>query len=74
MTRWYCDICGVEITEEPRARIRKLYREKLMVEVVTGLRPVWNGGHFCTACVIAAVNEGEPITESGAVQINIEGA
>ena len=70
MTKFFCDICGQEITPATRAagsadatRLTSTIcgkganiKNRLTVEVTTGLNDTWNAGHFCKYCILEAVN------------------
>ena len=71
MTKHFCDMCGVELTDEnvqsgaptddtahPKRLGGKYSRQggvTLMFHVTTGLNNAWNDGEFCRNCVLDAV-------------------
>ena len=54
MIRFFCDVCGAEITGSASGRlIGRLGR--LTVEVMSAIDGVWNGGQVCADCMKKAV-------------------
>ena len=57
MLKYFCDICGKDITDYRASRL--VGRSgRLTVEVMTAIDGTWNGGHACEDCVKAAVLAG----------------
>ena len=56
MIRYFCDVCGKEITREmPDNRRLTAEAGRLRIEVVTAIDNAWNGGHVCHDCIRAAI-------------------
>lgn len=66
MTRNYCDGCGTRLNKKTTgnrnalSRLAHAPKRGLMFEIITGRDGVWNGGEYCTNCIIKAVNKRKP--------------
>lgn len=60
-TKFYCDVCGNEVTHT--GRVRRLLG-KVMVEIMVRYENTWNAGHVCDACVLHVANTGRPAKEN----------
>jgi len=75
MIKYFCDCCGVEITQEnklPEGRMKTAVYAKdvklktqMTVEVITGLNEVYNTGDFCKHCVLDALKDLDDRPEEG---------
>jgi hypothetical protein len=68
MVKYFCDMCGVEITDDnhPQGgfncskRLGATLEQKgvtLKVEIITGKDGVSNAGAFCLHCILQALNK-----------------
>ena len=55
MIRVFCDSCDAPVTTTER--VKYWGSGDISVEVMTGWKGVWNGGHLCRRCIWAAVRE-----------------
>lgn len=55
MVKFFCDVCGADITGHANDRL-KGRTGRISFEVITGVDGIWNGGHICRQCLIAAIN------------------
>lgn len=58
--KYFCDVCRKELKPSERDRLTRVLG-KLKVQVMQCLRGVWNGGNFCHACILKAVNDGKDV-------------
>lgn len=57
MVKYFCDICGKEIPPDAESHKRlKRTVGRLSFEVLTAIDSVWNAGHVCHDCIVAAIN------------------
>lgn len=54
MIKYFCDICGKELSRQNQGRI-KVRRGRVSVEVMTALDDGWNSGHLCHDCIIDVI-------------------
>jgi hypothetical protein len=54
MVKYFCDICGAEMSREDRGRI-KVRRGRVSVEIMTALDNRWNDGQICHNCIVDVV-------------------
>lgn len=72
MIKYFCDLCGAEISEQNRPRggtvPGRLGVEKVdsknpdrmfEIEVITGVNRCWNNGELCKYCIIDMINEAD---------------
>ena len=57
IAHYTCDRCGYKMKPADHERI-KVEFEGVLVEIISGWKNVWNGGHICHRCVRAAVKHG----------------
>jgi hypothetical protein len=54
MVKYFCDICGKEMSDQDRGRI-KVKRGRVSVEIMTALDGIWNNGQICHSCIVDVV-------------------
>jgi len=61
MIKYYCDVCGKELTRDyvEDRLVRELDRVK--VEVTVAIDGTWNKGDICGDCLIKAISKGKDI-------------
>lgn len=57
MIRFFCDICGKDITESGQATRMTGKQGRLQYEVIVAIDNVWNGGHVCWDCIYKAIEQ-----------------
>lgn len=71
MIKYYCDICGKDITPENQSSGDRLIGSKkgghgtMRFEIITGLNAGSNNGCFCKYCIIDAVNHLDDRPQAG---------
>jgi len=73
MIKTFCDICGVEITNENFYHSDHTFANykdsnngnQLSVKIITGNGKYFNQGHFCKYCIIDAVMSADDRTKRG---------
>lgn len=54
MVKYFCDICGAEMSRQDQGRIR-VRRGRVSVEIMTALDDTWNNGQICHSCIVDVV-------------------
>jgi len=54
MIKYFCDICGTELSRQDQGRI-KVRRGRVSVEIMTALDNGWNSGQICHSCIVDVV-------------------
>lgn len=54
MVKYFCDICGAEMSRQDQGRIR-VRRGRVSVEIMTALDNTWNNGQICHSCIVDVV-------------------
>ena len=62
MIKYYCDICGKEITKEkpserPTGTFGGYKNKRIYFEVTFGVNAKWNEGHFHKRCLVNKIAE-----------------
>lgn len=54
MVKYFCDMCGAEMSRQDQGRIR-VRRGRVSVEIMTALDNTWNNGQICHSCIVDVV-------------------
>jgi len=54
VVKYFCDICGAEMSRQDQGRIR-VRRGRVSVEIMTALDNTWNNGQICHSCIVDVV-------------------